>query len=272
MKKLFAVLLCCCTLFAFAACNNGSDHSGTQRPPKRPQYEYDDEKHWIATESGEPEYDGHYLVDNVCTVCGYERKEYLLTVIDEGKWLIYDREDVYEEGDMIKFHTYVHPIPIDMYVNGGFYSSGTRVSINENDDYMEYTLVMPASAVTVSFQTDMIGCSSFLMLYPWLGQIQSADITELIIEQGYVGVSPDTEPTITTYTYRGKISSIREALYDMALYQVTPDSEWAEPVEGGSYIQYTFVTEAERYVIRVENRRLEIDGKIYVVDGTYPVS
>ena len=63
-----------------------------------------------------------------------------LSVIDEGNWLIYDRDDVYEVDDIIKFHTYVHPIKIDMYVDGEFYSSGTRVSLNENDDYIEYKI------------------------------------------------------------------------------------------------------------------------------------
>ena len=83
-------------------------------------------------------------------------KYYKLNVIDEGGWLIYDRDDVYEVEDIIKFHTYVHPIKIDMYIDGEFYSSGTRVSINENDDYIEYRYVMPAKEVTVEFKTDLI--------------------------------------------------------------------------------------------------------------------
>ncbi len=42
---------------------------------------------------------------------------FTLSIIDEGRWLIYDRNGKYQEEDIIKFHTYVHPIKIDMYVD-----------------------------------------------------------------------------------------------------------------------------------------------------------
>ena len=197
------------------------------------------------------------------------RGEFKLNVIDEGKWLIYDRDDVYEVGDIIKFHTYVHPIKIDMYVDGEFYSSGTRVSINENNDYIEYRYVMPSKEVTVEFKTDLIKYTSFLNLYPWLGRLQYREVNTLVIEQGALGIEND-EPEVITHKSASVISGIEEALYDMDVCNVKADSPLCAPVEGGTYIRYTFITETNTYEIYIENRRLETDDKIYLIYGEYP--
>ena len=197
-------------------------------------------------------------------------QSYKLNVIDEGNWLIYDRDDVYQEEDIIKFHTFVHPINIDMYVDGEFYSSGTRVSINENVDYIEYRYVMPPKEVTVEFKTDLISYSSFLMLYPWLGTSYQ-DINEIQIEQGFVGTDPQFEPYFNkTITYSSKISSIKDALCDMRICKVRPESSLAETIYGGEYIKYTFVMEKETKTISVANRRMKINGEFYVVYDEYP--
>ena len=198
-------------------------------------------------------------------------KYYKLNVIDEGGWLIYDRDDVYEVEDIIKFHTYVHPIKIDMYIDGEFYSSGTRVSINENDDYIEYRYVMPAKEVTVEFKTDLISYSSLLRLYPWLGKLQYRETKELVIEQGHLGVNND-EPQVTSIKSSSDISRIKEELYDMDVCNVDPNSPLCAPVEGGNYIRYTFITETETHIMYIENRRLEIDGVIYLIYGEYPTN
>ena len=239
------------------------------------KWEYDEFTHWGEYTCGceTPDLAGEHVydTDGKCTTCGFETfKTYQLSVIDEGGWLIYDRDDVYEEFDIIKFHTYVHPIKIDMYVDGEFYSSGTQVSINENVDYIEYRFVMPNRAVTVEFKTDMISYSSFLMLYPWLGQIQYRDIDEIVIEKGYVGVGPDVEPEVITHTYSGRIADIKEALIDMKICQVKPESELASPVEGGQYIKYSFKVGDDTYIIEVANNRIDVDGNVYLVYGDYP--
>lgn len=239
------------------------------------QWQYDEFTHWREYSCGcevEAKAEEHIFDANAkCTDCGFETfKTYHLSVIDEGNWLIYEREDVYEEFDIIKFHTFVHPIKIDMYVDGEFYSSGSQVSINENADYIEYRFVMPNRAVTVEFKTDMISYSSFLMLNPWLGQIYYKEIDEIVIEKGYVGVDPDMEPEVITHTYSGTIADIKEALIDMKICQINADSELASPIEGGQYIRYTFKVGEESYTIYVENRRIEIDGKIFLIYGDYP--
>lgn len=120
---------------------------------------------------------------------------------------------------------------------------------------MEYRLEMPKRAVTVEFKTDMVGCSSFLMLDTWLGMPYQY-VKELTIEQDYVGVSPDAEPQIVAYTNASKIAKIKSALCDMPVYQVRMDSELAAEVEGGAYIKYTFRTETESYELFVANRRI----------------
>ena len=197
--------------------------------------------------------------------------QYMLSVVNGGGWLVYERDDVYEEGDIIKFHTYVHPIPIDMYVDGVFYSSGTRVSLNEYDDYIEYRYVMPSRDVTVEFKSDLLSSSSFLALYKWLGLVQYRDYQELIIERGPIGASSDVLPERVSISYVGDIYDVREALKDMEICEVSADSEYAENIEGGSFIRYTFVTADDEYEIYVENNRLYIDGKIFVVFGDYPM-
>ena len=235
------------------------------------EWEYDQFNHWIKDDAQIPQ-PHEFDSSGVCTACGFDTfKDYHLTVIDNGNWLIYDRDDVYEEFDIIKFHTHVHPIEINMYVDGEFYSSGSQVSINENYDYIEYRFVMPNRAVTVEFKTDLISYSGFLMLYPWLGNLQYKEVNELVIEKGGVGVSPDVEPEMVSYTYSGKIADIMRALRDMRICQVSADSDLAQPVEGGSYIKYTFVTDAESYVIYVANRRIEANGYVHLVFGEYPI-
>lgn len=271
MKKILATVLCILTLLMLYSCSTPDEdaHEHTF------EWKYDEFTHWCEYSCGcevEAEAEEHIFdADAKCTSCGFELfKTYPLSVIGGGKWLVHDRDDVYEEFDIIKFHTFVHPIKIDMYVDGEFYSSGSQVSINENADYIEYRFVMPNRAVTVEFKTDMISYSSFLMLYPWLGQIQYRDIDEIVIEKGYVGVSPDVEPEVITHTYSGRIADIKEALIDMKICQVSAESELASPIEGGGYIKYTFKVGEEGYTIYVENRRIEIDGKVYLVYGDYP--
>ena len=195
---------------------------------------------------------------------------YQLDIVCGEKWLIYDRADTYEAGDIIKFHTYVHPIGIDMYVDGEFYSSGIQVSLNEYDDYIEYRLVMPNRDVTVEFKSDLVAYSSFLRLYQWLGRVQYRDYVELVIEKGPLGASPDILPESVSLTYVGDIYDVREALMDIKICEVKADSKYAEDIEGGSYIRYTFITNDEEYEIYIENNRLFVDGKTLVVFGEYP--
>lgn len=210
-----------------------------------------------------------YISSSTSSIVSTEQY-YKLDVIDEGRWLIYDRDDVYEVGEMIKFHTYVHPINIDMYVDGEFYSSGTRVSLNENDDYIEYKYIMPSKNVTVEFRTDLIKYSHFLMLYPWLGNLQYYETKQLDIEVGKIGVSND-EPLINTFKSPKNISRIIEELWDMDVCMVKKDSPLCDVIEGGEYIKYSFITETETHIIYIENRRLEIDGNIYLIYGEYPI-
>lgn len=267
MKKSVSILLyiiACVVLLS--SCEKGPEHTYGE-------WQYDEVNHWrdyTCECEHEQESEPHIFDSNgKCTACGFEAfKTYQLTVIDEGRWLVHEREDVYEEFDVIKFHTFVHPIRIDMYVDGEFYSSGKQVSINENADYIEYRFVMPNRPVTVEFKTDLVSYSSFLMLNTWLGRIQYNEVDELVIEKGAIGVG---EPEVITYTYSRTISAIKEALIDMKICEVRKDSELAAPVEGGEYIKYTFVTEAQSYTIYVENSRMEIDGKIYLVYGDYPL-
>ena len=272
MKKILAFVAIAIICFCFfASCED--EHVPSEETPKSDSYEYDWENHWLKTDENDTEHIPHEFDSNgKCSECGFDTfKTYQLTVTDEYNWLIYERDGVYEEFDVIKFHTYVHPIKIDMYVDGEFYSSGKQVSINEYDDYIEYTLTMPNRAVTVEFKSDLVASSSFMMLNPWLGRLQYKEIEELVIEQGFVGVNPDTKPEIITHTYSLTISRIKEALSDMKICQVRQDSELASPVEGGVYIKYTFITETESYTIYVENNRIELDGAIYLVYGDYPL-
>ena len=269
MKKLFAILICGVTYVTLLTSCGSPSHEHTV------VWEYDEFSHRCQYTCGceiEAEAAEHtYNSNAVCTSCGFDTcKTYRLSVVGGSDWLVYDRDDAYEEFDIIKFHTYVHPIKIDMYVDGELYSSGTQVSINENHDYIEYRFVMPNRAVTVEFKTDMIAYSSFLLLYPWLGQIQYRDIDEIIIEKGFLGTSSNVEPEIISHTYSGTIADIKEALIDMKICQVKPESEPASPIEGGQYIKYTFKVGRESYHIYVENKRMEIDGKIYLLYGDYP--
>ncbi len=130
---------------------------------------------------------------------------------------------------------------------------------------------MPAKDVTIEFKTDLVQYSSFLMLYKWLGTIQLSDIKELIIEQGDVSSSINNNPEITTYQKKHDISVIMEALYDVDICLIREGSNLAETVYNGRYIKYTFVTDKKNYSFNVSNNRIDIDGKIYLVYGDYPI-
>ena len=58
----------------------------------------------------------------------------------------------------------------------------------------------------------------------------------------------------------------------MDVCNVDPNSPLCAPVEGGNYIRYTFITETETHIMYIENRRLEIDGVIYLIYGEYPTN
>lgn len=271
-KTLLLALVSLSFLFIFSSCGEPGECRHTYS-----EWKYDEANHqrdYTCSCELDAEAEPHsFDSDGRCSECGFETfKSYQLTVIDEGHWLIYDRNDVYEEFDIIKFHTFVHPIKIDMYVDGEYYSSGRQVSINENADYIEYSFTMPAKAVTVEFKSELVSYSSILMLHPWLGRVWYNDIKTLVIEKGFLGVAPENEPEIITYIYKNKISSIKSALMDISLCEVRADSEIAAPIEGGSYIKYTFETEDETYSIYIENRRIETDGKIYLIYDEYPIN
>ncbi len=86
-------------------------------------------------------------------------------------------------------------------------------------------------------------------LYTWIDDLKVEDLTEAILEEGYIGVAPGSFVYVTHTKDTDDMTNARYLLDSLAIKVNTPTSH----ISGGSYKKYIYQTAAESHALYVSN-------------------
>lgn len=97
----------------------------------------------------------------------------------------------------------------------------------------------------------------------WLGALDSAEVTEIAVESGYIGVAPGTPTTISITEDRGEIERLVNAWKG-----VTLSVDISAPTGGGSFQEITFTLEdGTTYTVYSGKGKYTVEGLRFMLSA-----
>ena len=142
------------------------------------------------------------------------------------------------------------------------------IKISSYDDLFWYfEFIMPNKDVNIELSVSTIDDSFvyFNQLYYWVDGLNMDNIVEVRREDGRIGVAPGSLSNIVYSKNNSDIEKALNVLYSPLIEVSIGDAQF----EGGTYVEYTFITLFEKYSILISNNILFYEGKYYsVINGT----
>lgn len=104
----------------------------------------------------------------------------------------------------------------------------------------------------------------FSTLYPWMAELDMADITEVRYEAAAIGVAPYRHYRDIAYS---EAQADIEGAYRLLSSPLHAIAEEEGMIDGGGYVQYDFITAEKTYSVTLSNQTVFLDGKYYRFDG-----
>ena len=119
--------------------------------------------------------------------------------------------------------------------------------------YKYYEFIMPEQGSTLTLTTDKYYVDReyhFNELFPWVSSLDEKNIKGIRIEDGYIGVNPETATPTISYSEDKRDISYNLSVLNEPLKKANYD------VAGGSYRKVYFILEESEYCISVNNGKI----------------
>lgn len=185
------------------------------------------------------------------------KDSYFCNVINGKQYLVESLKNKYYVGEKVIIKTgKLMDANINVKVNGEY----LRVSAyDENFWYFEF--IMPEKDVNIELNISTVDDSYVYMkdLYEWVNYLNFDNVIEVRREEAAIGVAPGT---LTNIVYSKNSSDIEKAfmVLNSPFYEVSCGQG---EIDGGGYVEYTYITLDNKYTIKICNDILFYEGKYY---------
>ncbi len=191
---------------------------------------------------------------------------YKLTIVDSSNLLYEQPSRRYEAGEQVVIKTKIlYDADIECYANGKSLGGHKDIETDGKYTHWEFYFEMPAEDVTITFEVkdgflsynDTINLSE---VDSWLASLDSSNVSEISIENGYIGVAPGTK---TEIEYTNNVDEIVRLVSDWKNVTITEvDDDNVAP--GGSFRSITFSCKnGTKHSIYLGNGYYEKNNKSY---------
>lgn len=167
--------------------------------------------------------------------------------------LITSLKSSYKFGELVDIK--IHPLyDADMYI---YINDEYKANRYHSDyDYRGYRFYMPAEDVTLTFSGDKFYLDryySFNEVFSWANQLSLDEIKKVSLEEGYIGVNPDTQ---NNEVYFSKDSQDIKSVFNITKQLLKKADKGT--IDGGWYKKYILYLGDIEYEILIENNYLTL--------------
>jgi hypothetical protein len=142
----------------------------------------------------------------------------------------------------VTFYSYLNDERLYCYKDDGFLGG-----------YQYYEFIMPEEESILTLTSDEFYINReyhFNELFSWINSINEENVKSIRIEDGYIGVNPETANPTITYS-----EDKRDITYNLSVLS-EPLKKTYYDIDGGSYREIYFILEETEYCIRIDNGQI----------------